>query len=168
MTRTRHRSCIDIVFLTMLILASRAGGAFAAGVEADAAAGWHGTSERFATDSRSGLALDGFDPVAYFDEGRPRPGLAAHEAVVDGVAWRFASLPNKAAFLTDPAAYAPRFGGHAAEACARGLLVDADPQIFAVAHDRLYVFRTVEGRRGFLADASLADEAERVWRRLAD
>ena len=166
MSLTRHKPFIEIVFLLGLLLLVQASGAFAA-ARMD---GWSlpkfGPSERFQVDTRSGAALRGFDPVAYFDTGNARAGLAAHEAVWGGVAWRFVSAANRAAFLSDPETYQPRFGGYDAEAASRGLVVDADPTIFTLRNGRLYVFRSAANKDRFLGDAAMADRAERAWVRL--
>jgi hypothetical protein len=163
---TRHKPFIEIVFLLGLLLLVQAGGAFAA-ARMD---GWSlpkfGPSERFNVDARSGVALRGFDPVAYFDIGNARAGLAAHEAVWGGVAWRFLSAANRAAFLSSPETYQPRFGGYDAEAASRGFVVDADPTIFTLANGRLYVFRSTGNKERFLSDAETAERAERAWARL--
>ena len=166
MSLTRHKPFIEIVFLLGLLLLLQAGGAFAA-ARMD---GWSlpkfGPSERFHVDARSGVALRGFDPVAYFDTGNAQAGVAVHEAVWGGVAWRFVSAANRAAFLANPEIYQPRFGGYDAEAAARGLIVEADPTIFILANGRLYVFRTALSKDRFLSDAETATRAERAWVRL--
>jgi hypothetical protein len=163
---TRHKPFIEIVFLLGLLLLLQASGAFAA-ARMD---GWSlpkfGPSERFHVDTRSGVALRGFDPVAYFDTGDAQAGLAAHEAVWGGVAWRFVSAANRAAFLANPEVYQPRFGGYDAEAASRGLIVEADPTIFILANGRLYVFRTGGAKDRFLGDTATAERAERAWVRL--
>ncbi|MDJ1158144.1 YHS domain-containing (seleno)protein [Chelatococcus sp. SYSU_G07232] len=122
-----------------------------------------GLSERMLADGLSGLALFGYDPVAYFAEGAARAGRAEHELIWRGVVWRFASAANLEAFRREPGAYLPRCGGYDAEACARGLVVEADPAIFAIVGERLYVFRTQEARDRFVSDGALADKAEARW-----
>jgi hypothetical protein len=122
-----------------------------------------GASEVFVADERSGLGLRGFDPVSYFLAPAPLPGREAVELIWSGVGWRFASAANREAFARDPDIYAPRIGGHDASAAADGRLVAADPTVFAIAGDRLYVFRNERSRARFLADRSLAGRAEARW-----
>lgn len=122
-----------------------------------------GVAEVFALDDLSGVALYGFDPVTYFLGEGPKPGLPDHEIIWSGVAWRFASAANRDAFLDDPEAYAPRLGGYDASAVARGLTIRANPWLFAVRSDRLYLFRSDHGRARFLADEHIAEEAEARW-----
>lgn len=121
-----------------------------------------GAVETFAEHAVSGLALGGFDPVSYH-LGRPAPGRAQIEHLWGGVAWRFASEANRAAFAANPRSYAPRLGGHDALAAARGLLVEADPMLASVRGGGLYLFRTTDARAIFEADPSLGPAAEARW-----
>jgi hypothetical protein len=85
-----------------------------------------------------------------------------------GRVWRFASSANREAFRDDPAVYAPRLGGYDAAGILEGRLVDADPLVFAVIGDRLYLFRDGARRARFLADPGLAGQAEAAWPGLRD
>lgn len=117
------------------------------------------------------LTLNGFDPVSYFLEGGPQAGLARFELSWGGQVWRFSSGANRAAFRDDPPAYAPRLGGYDAAGILEGRLVDADPLVFAVIGERLYLFRDAGRRARFLAEPDLARQAEAAWpavRRLQD
>ncbi len=122
-----------------------------------------GVTEVFVVDDLSGVALYGFDPVSYFLEEGPKPGLAEYEIVWSGVAWRFASAANREVFLRDPDTYAPRFGGYDATGIARGLTIRANPWLSVVRSDGLYLFRSDHGRARFVADESIAEEAEERW-----
>ncbi|KAA2236825.1 YHS domain-containing (seleno)protein [Salinarimonas soli] len=125
-----------------------------------------GLADEQAADALTGLALGGFDPVSFFLGAAPRPGRGDLDLLWGGAAWRFSGEANRAAFLRDPWVYAPRLGGHDAEAAARGILADADPLLFVVREGRLYLFRTPDGRARFLADPALASAAEARWREL--
>lgn len=125
-----------------------------------------GATELYASERLSGVALDGFDPVSYRLDPAPRPGRTAHEYVWRGLAWRFASAANRAAFIRDPESFAPRIGGYDAERAASDVVVPGDPEIFLVRSGGLYLFRSEDHRRRFLADEDLATRAEASWRRL--
>jgi hypothetical protein len=125
-----------------------------------------GVTELFAVDELSGVALYGFDPVSYFLGEGPKAGLAEHEVIWSGVAWRFASRANREAFLRDPEAYAPRFGGYDATAVAKGLTVRANPWLSVVRPDGLYLFRNDHGRARFVADESIVERAQERWSNL--
>jgi YHS domain-containing protein len=109
------------------------------------------------------LTLNGFDPVTYFLEGGPQAGTARFELTWGGHVWRFASGANREAFRDDPAVYAPRLGGFDAAGILEGRLVDADPLVFAVIAERLYLFRDAGRRARFVAEPSLAERAEAAW-----
>jgi hypothetical protein len=122
-----------------------------------------GAADIYASDPTAGLALGGFDAVTYFLPQGPQPGRAGLETLWGGVAWRFSSEANLAAFKANPAAYAPRVGGYDAQAASLGRVVDSRPDIYLVREDRLYMFRTDAGRARFLADPSLAARSEEAW-----
>ncbi|MGH7386443.1 MAG: YHS domain-containing (seleno)protein, partial [Candidatus Rokuibacteriota bacterium] len=63
-------------------------------------------------------ALGGYDVMAYFTEGKPVVGQAAHEARWNGARWRFASAEHRDRFLKEPERFAPRYGGYCAFAVA--------------------------------------------------
>src|SRR5687767_3989555 len=67
-----------------------------------------------------GLALSGYDAVAYFTESRAVKGDARFEVVWNGARWRFASVENRDRFRAEPVRYAPRFGGYCAWAVRNG------------------------------------------------
>jgi hypothetical protein len=91
------------------------------------------------TDLVPGVAVGGYDPVAYFTEGKPRVGSAAIVADHGGAVWRFSSVENRAAFLADPARFAPQYGGHCAWAAAGGYLAKGDPTQWRVVDGKLYL-----------------------------
>jgi len=86
-----------------------------------------------------GRALSGYDPVAYFTEGRPVEGSAEFTTEWMGGEWRFASAANRARFLESPERYAPQYGGYCAWAMARGEAVSSDPQAWSIVGGKLYL-----------------------------
>ena len=112
----------------------------------------------------SGLAISGFDPVAYFSENAPRFGRSELELSQGGGVWRFRNEGNRAAFADHPEVYTPRFGGFDPVAVARGASVPGHPLIWAVVGERLYFFYDDNARKAFLAEpARIIDTAERKW-----
>jgi len=61
-----------------------------------------------------GTAINGYDPVAYFKDGKPVEGDSAHKLEWQGATWHFKNAENKAAFAQSPETYAPQFGGYCA------------------------------------------------------
>jgi hypothetical protein len=101
---------------------------------------------------RDGLALGGTDPVAYFEDGAPVQGDAAHGADWMGARWTFATAGNRDAFLAAPERYAPAFGGYCAFAASRGYLAPTIPEAWAIHEDRLYLNATLRARELWLAE----------------
>jgi hypothetical protein len=124
------------------------------------------TTERVVVDRLTGLAIDGFDPVAYFVDGAPRSGRESLEAVYDRAIWRFRNEGNRAAFLSHPEVYAPRFGGYDAVDVARGIAVEGSPYFWAVIEQRLFLFSNAASRDAFMQDGKLRHLAEQRWPQL--
>lgn len=123
--------------------------------------------EMMQRDIHSGLALSGFDPVAYFLDAAAVPGRAEYELGHAGMVWRFASAANRDAFRDAPQAYTPRFAGFDASAVADGRAVDADPRRFAIIGAQLFFFRNEENRQRFLAEQPLRARAQQRWAMVA-
>lgn len=86
-----------------------------------------------------GIAIKGYDPVAYFKDGRPVEGRSEFTHPWMGAAWRFASAENRAAFAAQPETYAPQFGGYCASAVANNYTADIDPEAWRIVDGRLYL-----------------------------
>jgi YHS domain-containing protein len=86
------------------------------------------------------LAIKGYDPVAYFTDGKPTRGLPEYEYVWDEHRYYFASAAHRDAFKADPVHYAPQFGNYCAMALSKGEIVVADPENWLISDDKLYVF----------------------------
>lgn len=99
-----------------------------------------------------GLAIHGTDPVAYFRQGGPVDGSAAHALDWNGATWRFATAANLADFEADPTAYAPVFGGYCAFAASRGYLAPTVPEAWTVYENRLYLNANLRARELWLQD----------------
>ena len=87
----------------------------------------------------SGVAVRGYDPVAYFTDGKAVPGQASLEFTWNGARWRFASAANREAFAKAPERYAPQFGGYCSWAVSRNYTATIDPQAFTIVDGRLYL-----------------------------
>jgi len=112
----------------------------------------------------TGLAISGFDPVAYFTETKAMPGDGRYEAVQDGAIWRFRNEGNRAAFVSHPQVYGPQFGGYDPVDVARGKIVEGLPQIWMIHAQRLFLFSSDISRTAFAADPSgFLKAAQRQW-----
>jgi hypothetical protein len=125
---------------------------------------WAAAGDRIVLDPQTGLAISGFDPVAYFTDAKPKIGRPEVELRLDGTIWRFRNEGNRAAFAEHPEVYTPRFGGYDPVAIARGNSVPGHPLFWAVSGERLYLFYSATERAAFLADTGrIIDAAERKW-----
>ncbi len=86
-----------------------------------------------------GVAIRGYDPVAYFDVGRPERGRSKHSHEWMGATWRFASAERRDRFAADPERYAPRYGGYCAYAVSQGTTAPIDPEAWKIVDGRLYL-----------------------------
>ena len=122
------------------------------------------TTERIVVDWHTGLAISGFDPVAYFTDSAAVPGKADYEYGSGGARWRFRNEGNRAAFAANPEVYAPQFGGYDPIVLARGVATPGHPEIWLIAEKKLYLFYSAEDRAAFAADTeTAAGAAEERW-----
>jgi YHS domain-containing protein len=91
------------------------------------------------TNAVAGVAVKGYDPVAYFTDHKPVPGNPGIETRWHGVTYQFALDEHRKAFIASPDHYAPQFGGFCAFAISRGTIADVDPSEWAVVNDNLYL-----------------------------
>lgn len=92
----------------------------------------------FNTDS-SGLALQGFDAVAYFAVDNAVKGDAKYEYAWNGAKWLFSSEDNMKKFQANPEAYAPQFGGYCSYAVSEGYTANGDPEAWKIVDGKLYL-----------------------------
>ena len=90
----------------------------------------------FATNN---VAINGYDPVAYFTESKPVAGTVAVTSDWDGATVLFASAANKEMFDANPEAFAPKYGGYCAYAVSKGYIASTDPDAWTIHEDRLYL-----------------------------
>jgi hypothetical protein len=86
------------------------------------------------------LAIKGYDPVAYFTDGKAVLGLPELEYEWDELRYRFQSAAHRDLFKADPVRYAPQFGNFCAMALSKGEIVVADPENWLISEGKLYVF----------------------------
>ena len=98
-----------------------------------------------------GVAIKGFDPVAYFTEGKPVKGLSEFQHEWMGAKRYFLSAANRDAFIANPEKYAPRYGGYCAYAVSKGHTADISPSAWKIVDGKLYL------NNGWVA--------EKLWKR---
>lgn len=120
-------------FLTRLVLLVAATFAFGLQGAAEAA------KPEIYTGRFSNLAVDGFDPVAYFTQSAPVKGAREFEYEYKGAVWRFANAENLETFKANPTAYAPQYGGYCAWAIAQGYTARGNPNNWTIYEGKLYL-----------------------------
>jgi YHS domain-containing protein len=101
---------------------------------------------------RNNLAIDGYDPVAYFTEMKPVEGSPEFHADYQGSTFQFASAAHRDAFTADPEKFAPQYGGYCAYGMAKGYKASIDPAAFTVVGDKLYLNYSETVRSQWLMD----------------
>jgi hypothetical protein len=150
--KRKHRNYVALSF-TIAAALSLFGAAARAGLTARVVVDWH-----------TGLAIDGYDPVAFFTDGAPLPGASAFELRHAGAVWRFRNIGNRAAFAERPDIYMPQYGGYDPVAVARGVAVAGEPNVWIIVGQRLFLFYDPADRQKFTADpVHVIATADRKW-----
>lgn len=89
--------------------------------------------------SSDGLALKGYDPVAYFTDSRPVKGLPEWESKHEGATYRFASAASRDRFQANPTKYLPQYGGYCAWAVSKGHTANISPNAWKIVDGRLFL-----------------------------
>ncbi|MBT8438041.1 MAG: YHS domain protein [Gammaproteobacteria bacterium] len=92
-----------------------------------------------ATFSTDNGAIRGYDPVAYFTVGEPTPGQDRYSSRWQGGIYKFSSADNLALFKSDPARYAPQYGGYCAYAVSKGATASTEPEAWTIVNGKLYL-----------------------------
>jgi len=87
----------------------------------------------------SSVAVNGYDPVAYFTVGQPIKGSKEFTIEYNGAQWRFSSAENLAAFEAAPEKYAPQYGGYCAWAVSQNYTASGNPKNWSIVEDKLYL-----------------------------
>ena len=102
--------------------------------------------------ARDGIAINGYDPVAYFKDAKPVKGTPDHAVKWNGTAWYFASAENRSTFEMNPDGYAPQYGGYCAYAVSQGYTAKTVPEAWTVHGGKLYLNFSKGVRRRWLRD----------------
>ena len=113
-------------------------------------------------DWHTGLAIGGYDPVAFFTDGKPVPGSPISNCHYGGAVWRFRNVGNRAAFAAQPDVYMPQFGGYDPVGVARGVAVAGNPDVWLISGERLFLFYDRAGCDNFAANAERIAERGRA------
>lgn len=127
-------------------------------------------AEEIYTDFFSDKAVSGYDPVAYFTEGKAVKGDKDYSLEYLGANWYFSSKSNKALFEAEPDKYRPQYGGHCAWAVgANNAKAKGDPKFWRIVDDKLYLNYNQEVQDKWVADIpAFIERANKNWPSLSD
>ena len=121
-------------------------------------------AEGLVNTDKQGIAIHGYDPVAYFLGGKPLPGKAELAYRWSGATWLFSSADNRQTFIENPQRYAPQFGGFCAYAASYGQFADVDPQAWSIVNGKLYLNYSLRVRQIWRPRAAeFNGDAEQLW-----
>ena len=126
-----------------------------------------GSSEREIYIKKGNLALEGYDPVAYFESNKAEKGSSEWKTVYKGAEWYFSSKINLNLFVSNPEKYAPAYGGYCAWAMNGGKLAPGKPKYWDIIENKLYLNYSKSTRKKFLADIdSMIRNADSKWQEI--
>jgi YHS domain-containing protein len=102
--------------------------------------------------SPGGIAIKGYDPVAYFTDSKPVKGKPQFEYTWRGAKWQFASAEHRDLFAKGPEKYAPQYGGYCAYGVGEGHTVSIDPDAWKIVDGKLYLNYSSSVQQQFLKD----------------
>lgn len=116
----------------------------------------------------SNYAIGGYDPIAYFSDGKAVKGGRKYSHEWGGKIWRFRSKANREKFASMPEKYAPAYGGYCAFGVSQGYTVRIDPRAFTIEHGKLYLNYSKGIKKRFDTDrAGYIAKANANWPALA-
>ncbi len=116
------------------------------------------------SNSATGIAINGYDPVAYFTESKPVEGNAEFSALWNGAKWHFSSDANRKKFLAMPKKYAPQYGGYCAFAVSYGSTATTVPEAWSIVDGKLYLNYSLGVRSRWRTDIpGYIKKADKNW-----
>lgn len=114
------------------------------------------------------VMLLGYDPVAYFTEGKPVRGSAQYQVKLPERSYYFASAQNKALFEANAAKYEPQYGGFCSSGAAYAIKLGSDPTSWQIYEGRLFIFGDVLGHEAWKIDPAWnVGHGDRLWPEIA-
>ena len=122
--------------------------------------GWYGP-----VNAPGGVAIGGYDPVAYHKSGQPTAGNPGFAITWGGARWLFATAENRSLFEGNQEKYAPQFGGFCGFAASKGFTAKTDPTAWRIEQGRLYLFNDHAFRDRWVSELGqgVINRGERAW-----
>ena len=119
------------------------------------------------TNQKNGIAIQGYDPVAYFENSKAIEGKKEIIAKYNDVTYQFSSESNKVLFLKNPAQYEPQFGGYCAYGMSNGYRAPIQTEAFTIVDNKLYLNYNLEVKElWFKEKATRIEKAILNWEKL--
>lgn len=116
-----------------------------------------------------GVAIEGYDAVAYFEDGQPVEGSKDFTFEWMDATWRFASAEHRDLFKADPEKYAPQYGGYCAYAVSQGGTAGIDPEAWSIVDGKLYLNYNQKIQKKWEADRdAFIEAADENWPNLSE
>jgi hypothetical protein len=113
---------------------------------------------------KKGVAIRGYDPVAYFTDSKPTKGDPKFSYSWGGASWQFASAEHRDLFGQSPEKYAPQYGGYCAYAVSEGHTAEIDPNAWKVVDGKLYLNYSLDVREMWQKNqAARIVKADKNW-----
>ncbi len=115
------------------------------------------------------IGIAGYDPVAYFTEGRPVQGSSEFEYVWQNSRWYFASAAHRDMFRANPEHYAPQYAGYCAVGVGMGTKAKIDPTAWTIVDGKLYFTHDHKTLEDFHRDPQASiKQADENWLAMRD
>ncbi len=113
---------------------------------------------------KDGVAINGYDPVAYFTDGKPVKGESQFQLKWNNATWQFASKANLEKFKSQPEKYSPQFGGFCSFGVSKGYKVKSEPDAWTIVNNKLYLNYNLQVKDDWSKDRdNLISVAEKKW-----
>ncbi|WP_034824165.1 YHS domain-containing (seleno)protein [Hyphomonas pacifica] len=113
----------------------------------------------------SDTALQGYDPVAYFTDGKPVKGSDEYTTEYMGAEFKFSSASHRETFLADPERYVPQYGGYCAWAMADGKHAKGDARFWKIVDGKLYLnYNSAIQKKWGAGEVAFIERADQAWR----
>lgn len=114
--------------------------------------------------SDSSAAINGYDPVAYFTDGKPVKGDEQFSFQWKDARWLFASKEHMDLFTANPEKFAPQYGGWCAFGCSKGKKATTDPNAWTIVDGKLYLNHSLEVKDKWNQDQKKSiEQADMNW-----
>ncbi|MFZ0596656.1 MAG: YHS domain-containing (seleno)protein [Flavobacterium sp.] len=115
-------------------------------------------------NTQKSIAIQGYDPVAYFENGKATKGNKEFAATYEDAIYYFSTENNKVTFLKNPSQYVPQFGGYCAYGMSEGHEASIQPEAFTIVDNKLYLNNSLKVKELWVKDqANRIQKANENW-----